>query len=115
MLRIRRYIPNSVQSRNSSTDQKFKSLHASFDEYVLSGKLDISSLQPSYDFKSEEDVDFNKPLPHDVELLDVACGRASAFPIKSDPSGSDNLESEDNKDPEGKISETTDPNRDPEE
>ena len=113
-MRIIKFVPKPVQSRVSATDQDYKTLHASFEEYLVTGKLDVSSLPASFDFAKEEDVDFNKPLPHDIELLDAACGRSSAFPQQSVSSSEHPEVEKETTGTESKISETTEPSGDPE-
>lgn len=63
----------------SVTTQEFKTLHETLDEYLRTGVLDTPSSDSSFDFDSAEEVDFDKPVPHDVDLLDVAAGHDDPF------------------------------------
>lgn len=82
------YIPPIYQSRHSETDQNGKTLHQTLDEFLKTGHLDVTEAPESYDFDSADDVDFNKPLAHDVDLLDAACGNDDPFfgvnPLRSE-------------------------------
>lgn len=63
----------------SVTTQYFKTLHETLDEYLRTGVLDTPPADSSYDFDSADDVDFNKVVPHDVDIYDAACGHDDPF------------------------------------
>lgn len=77
----------------SVTTQEFKTLHETLDEYLRTGVLDTPSSDSSYDFDSADEVDFDKPVPHDVDIYDAACGHDNPFlgvaPLAADPATGD--------------------------
>lgn len=73
----------------SITTQEYRTLHETLDEYLRTGVLDVPNSDSSFDFDSSDDVDFNKVVPHDVDIYDAACGHDDPFlgvvPLKSTP------------------------------
>lgn len=63
----------------SVTTQEFKTLHETLDEYLRTGVLDTPSSDASFDFDNADEVDFNKPVPHDVDIYDAASGHDDPF------------------------------------
>lgn len=63
----------------SVTTQEFKTLHETLDEYLRTGVLDTPASDSSYDFASADEVDFDKVVPHDVDIYDAACGHDDPF------------------------------------
>lgn len=63
----------------SVTTQEYKTLHETLDEYLRTGVLDTPASDSSFDFKDADDVDFNRPVPHDVDIYDAACGHDDPY------------------------------------
>lgn len=88
---MRRLTPIS-SSRHSETDQHFKTLHQTLDEYLRTGVLPVDDTPESYDVKDVEPskVNLRGNYAHDVDLLDAACGSDDPFlgvvPLDADPS-----------------------------
>lgn len=82
-----RYVAPRQSNLISATDQNFKSLHQTLDEYLRSGVLDVNNNPESYDFEDADSVDFDKPVPQDVDVYDAACGKVDPFANVGDDSG----------------------------
>lgn len=73
----------------SVTTQEHKTLHETLDEYLRTGVLDTPASDASFDFDSADEVDFDKPVPHDVDIYDAAAGHDNPFlgvtPLTNEP------------------------------
>lgn len=81
----------------SITPQDIKSLHETLEEYLTTGNLDAPSSESSYDFDSADEVDFDKPVPHDVDMYDAAARMDDPFlgvtPLNDSPTDANNTAS----------------------